>query len=99
MALDRKALKKGQHTTAALAYLSHDELVLVGVEGRLMHLNPVLLQHVQESCLAGIVQTQEEDLRALVVEPCTGLRKKGGFHIALKTRVSTLLYKKGFPQC
>ena len=40
-----------------------------------MHLNSILLQHVQERRFARIVQSQEEDLGALVVE---SYRRVGG---------------------
>lgn len=52
-----------------LTHLPHDKLVLVGVERRLVHLYSILLQHVKESSLARIVQPQEKNLCALVVEP------------------------------
>lgn len=41
------------------SHLADDELVLVGVKRRLVHLYPVLLQHVQEGRFARIVQSQE----------------------------------------
>ena len=37
--------------------------------GRLELRNLLLLEHVQQSCLARIIQTKEEDLSLLVSEP------------------------------
>lgn len=45
-----------------------DQLVGVRVERRDVDLDAVLLQHVQQRRLAGIVQSQEQNLRVLVIE-------------------------------
>lgn len=48
--------------------VADDELVCVGVEGGDVDLDAVLLEHVEEGRLPGIVQPQEQDLRVLVVQ-------------------------------
>ena len=50
--------------------LANDQLVGVGVERRDMDLYAVLLEHVQQGGLAGIVQPQEQNFGILVIESC-----------------------------
>ena len=48
--------------------VADDQLVLVRVQRRLVDLDAVLLEHVQQRRLARVVQAQEEDLGGLVVQ-------------------------------
>ncbi len=48
--------------------LSNDELVGVGMQSRDVGLDAVLLEHVEEGGLPGVVEAEEEDLRILVVK-------------------------------
>jgi len=50
--------------------LANDQLVGVGVERRDVDLYAVLLEHVQQGGLAGIVQPQEQNFGILVIESC-----------------------------
>jgi hypothetical protein len=48
--------------------VSNNELIRVRVQGRDVHLNAILLEHVEESSLSSIVETEEQDLGVLVVK-------------------------------
>ena len=50
--------------------LADDQLVGVGVERRDVDLYAILLEHVQECGLAGIVQPQEQNFGIFVIESC-----------------------------
>ena len=52
--------------------LSNDELVGVGMQSRDVGLDAVLLEHVEEGGLPGVVEAEEKDLRVLVVEAQRG---------------------------